>query len=79
MGIVLATVLQILQWYAIIKSFFNVRFFLFLALLSIFAWMLSFAIGGWNGLGISAISLSSLMVAFSGLLFSFVLNLLISE
>lgn len=76
---VLATVLQILQKYAKLKSFFNVKFPLVLAILSIMAWVLSFAIGGWNGLGINAISLSSFVVVFSGLLSSFVLNLFITD
>ena len=78
-GFVLATFLQILQKYEKLNSFFNVKFFLVLALLSIVTWMLSFGIGGWNGLGISAVSLSSIVVAFTGLLSSFILNLLITE
>jgi hypothetical protein len=78
-GFVLATVLQILQKYTKLKSFFNVKLFLVLAILLIMAWMLSFAIGGGNGLGINAISLSLLVVVFSGLLSSFVLNLFITD
>jgi predicted nucleic acid-binding Zn ribbon protein len=40
-GFVLATVLQILQKYTKLKSFFNVKLFLVLAILLIMAWMLS--------------------------------------
>jgi hypothetical protein len=78
-GLVLAIVFQIFQKYAKLKSFFNVKFFLVLTVLSIAALVVSFAIGGWSGISISNIALSLLVVAFSGLLSSFVLNWFISQ
>lgn len=78
-GFVLAVVLQFFQKYAILKSFFNAKFFLILTILSIVVWLFSLAMGGWDGISTSNTALSILVVAFSGLLSSFVLNLLITE
>jgi hypothetical protein len=75
-GFVVAITIQIFQKYATLKSFFNVRFFLVLTILSVLTWVISFAIGGWSGISISNIALSLLIVALSGLLSSFVINLL---
>jgi YesK-like protein len=78
-GVVLAVIFQLLQKYTPVKTFFHITFFLTLVILSAAGWVISFAIGGWSGLGLTAISLSVLVVALAGLAGSFVLSMFMKE
>ncbi|NMH68375.1 hypothetical protein HF072_06235 [Bacillus sp. RO3] len=75
-GFGLATLFQILQKHEKLTPFFNVIFFLSLFILSALAWIFSFSMGGWVGMSMGNIALSTLVAALSGLLSSFALNLL---
>ena len=74
-GAVAAGVLQALQKYGRIPSFLNTKLFVVLILLSTLCWIIGLALGGWIGLSVSGIGLSMMMVAVSGLVISFFLNL----
>ena len=78
-GAVTACVLQALQKYGRIQSFFNVKLFLILTLLSVTCWIISLVIGGWGGISLAAIGLSGLVAAVSGLVISFLLNLVFQD
>ncbi|MCC5800843.1 hypothetical protein [Rossellomorea vietnamensis] len=74
-GAVVAGVLQALQKFGRIPTFLNAKLFVVLILLSAACWIISLALGGWIGLSLSGIGLSMMMVAVSGLVISFFLNL----
>ncbi|KPL60259.1 YesK family protein [Rossellomorea vietnamensis] len=75
LGAVVACILQALQKYGGIPAYFNVKFFFALAILSAACWIMSLAVGGWGGMGLTAIGLNGLVAAVSGLVCSFVLNM----
>ncbi|WP_226672294.1 hypothetical protein [Rossellomorea aquimaris] len=78
-GAVAACVLQALQKYGRIPSFFNVKLFFGLVLLSALCWIFSLAVGGWGGMSLTAIGLNGLVAAMSGLVLSFLLNMLAGD
>lgn len=78
-GAVVACVLQALQRYGRIPSFFNVKIFFGVFLLSSLCWIISLAFGGWVGLRLTAIGLNGLVAAVSGLVCSFLLNILLRD
>jgi hypothetical protein len=78
-GAVAACVLQALQRYGRIPSFYNVKLFFGVILLSSLCWIISLAIGGWVGMGLTAIGLNGLVAAVSGLVCSFLLNILLRD
>ncbi|XXM73166.1 YesK family protein [Lysinibacillus sphaericus] len=78
-GLILAIILQLLQKYTPLRPFFHIKFFLALAILSAAGWVISFAIGGWNGMGLTVMSLSVLVTVLAGLAASFVLSMFVNE
>jgi hypothetical protein len=76
-GAVAACVLQALQRYGRIPSFYNVKLFFGVILLSSLCWIISLAVGRWAGLSLTAIGLNGLVVAVSGVVCSFLLNILL--
>lgn len=78
-GAVAACVLQALQRYGRIPSFYNVKLFFGVILLSFLCWIVSLAVGGWGGLSLTAIGLNGLVAAVSGLVLSFLLNMLAGD
>ncbi|UXH46274.1 hypothetical protein N5C46_09590 [Rossellomorea vietnamensis] len=78
-GAVAACVLQALQRYGRIPSFYNVKLFFGVILLSSLCWIISLAVGGWGGLSLTAIGLNGLVAAVSGLVCSFLLNILLRD
>lgn len=78
-GAVAACVLQALQRYDRIPSFYNVKLFFGVILLSSLCWIISLAVGGWGGLSLTAIGLNGLVAAVSGLVCSFLLNILLRD
>ncbi|WP_061808857.1 hypothetical protein [Rossellomorea vietnamensis] len=78
-GAVSACVLQVCQKYSRIPSFFNVKLFFGLVLLSSLCWIISLAVGGWGGMSLTAIGLNGLVAAVSGLVCSFLLNILLRD
>ncbi|UTE78602.1 hypothetical protein [Rossellomorea sp. KS-H15a] len=78
-GAVASCVLQALQKYGMIPSFLNVKLFFGLVLISVLCWIISLAVGGWGGLSLTAIGLNGLVVAVSGVVCSFLLNILLQD
>lgn len=78
-GAVAACVLQALQKYGRIPLFFNVKIFFVLFLLSALCWIVSLAVGGWGGMSLTAIGLNGLVAAVSGLVLSFLLNMMAGD
>lgn len=78
-GVVAAFVLQALQKYGKIHSFFNVKLFFVLILLSTACWLIGLAIGGWDGMSLSKMGLAALFISISGLMTSFLLNVVTGE
>ncbi|MCA1060443.1 hypothetical protein LCL96_16010 [Rossellomorea aquimaris] len=78
-GMVVACLLQALQKYGRVPSFFYVKLFFVLTLLSAVCWIMSLAVGGWGGLSLTAIGLNGLVAAVSGLVLSFLLNMLAGD
>ncbi|MFI8684854.1 hypothetical protein [Rossellomorea sp. NPDC077527] len=76
-GAVVACVLQALQLYGRVPSYFNVKLFFMLVLLTSACWIISLAIGGWGGMSLTAIALDGLVAAVSGLICSFLLNIVL--
>ncbi|MCR8847994.1 hypothetical protein NQ095_06205 [Rossellomorea sp. SC111] len=76
-GAVVACVLQALQKYGGIPSYFNVKLFFALAILSAACWFMSLAVGGWGGMSLTAVGLNGLVAAVSGLVCSFLLNIVL--
>ncbi|WP_406687742.1 hypothetical protein [Rossellomorea vietnamensis] len=74
-----ACVLQALQRYGRIPSFYNVKLFFGVILLSSLCWIISLAVGGWGGLSLTAIGLNGLVAGVSGLVCSFLLNILLRD
>ncbi|PFA63046.1 hypothetical protein CN378_18595 [Bacillus sp. AFS015802] len=78
-GTVAACALQALQKYEKIGSFFNVKLFFALTLLSAACWIIGLAIGGWGGMSLTSVGLNGLVVAVSGLVSSFLLNMVLGK
>ncbi|WP_374055942.1 hypothetical protein [Rossellomorea sp. FM04394] len=78
-GVVAAFVLQALQKYGKIHSFFNAKLFFVLILLSTAWWLVGLAIGGWGGMSLNKMGLVALFISLSGLMTSFLLNMVMGE
>lgn len=78
-GVVAALVLHVILRYTKRPSHEGLILFLILIFLSAAGWVVGFAIGGWKGMGYSALAMMVLIASIAGLVTSFVWSLLVKE
>ena len=79
MGVVVSVVIQLVLRYTKRPSHEGLILFLILIFLSAAGWVVGFAIGGWKGMGYSALAMMVLIASMGGLVTSFIWSLLVKE
>ncbi len=78
-GLAAALVLHVILRYKKFPSHTGLIVFLILILLSAALWVVSFAVGGWRGLGYGALAMLMMVASTTGLVTSFILAFLLKE
>ncbi|BCB02735.1 hypothetical protein KH172YL63_08680 [Bacillus sp. KH172YL63] len=79
LGIVSALILQILQKKDAVKPFFNFKFFSVSLILSVLLFFAGLGVGSWNGMALGSLSYVCFVLSLSGMITSFILNILLSK
>ncbi|MGX1265901.1 YesK family protein [Rossellomorea marisflavi] len=78
-GVAAALVLHVSLRYTKLPPFAGMMVFLALIFLSAALWVVSFAVGGWQGLGYGALAMLVMVASMAGLVMSFILAFLVKE
>ncbi|WP_430489171.1 YesK family protein [Rossellomorea marisflavi] len=77
MGVVVSVLIQLVLRYTKRPSHEGLILFLILIFLSAAGWVVGFAIGGWKGMGYSALAMMVIMASMAGLVTSFICSLFV--
>ncbi len=78
-GVAVSVAIQLILRYTKRPSHEGLILFLILIFLSAAGWVVGFAIGGWKGMGYSALAMMVMMASMAGLVTSFIFSLLVKE
>ncbi|MDW4525299.1 YesK family protein [Rossellomorea marisflavi] len=78
-GVAVSVAIHLILRYTKRPSYEGLILFLILIFLSAAGWVVGFAIGGWKGMGYSALAMMVMMASMAGLVTSFIWSLLVKE